>query len=164
MNETFRIRPAAEDDVPLILRFIRELAEYERLPHECVATEESVRATLFGSPRFAEVIIAEEGSEPVGFALYFHNYSTFLAKPGVYLEDLYVREEYRGRGYGHALLARLAEIARERGCGRLEWAVLNWNEPAIGFYKSLGAKPQDQWTVYRVTGEELERLALSSRA
>lgn len=144
------IRPATEDDVPLILRFIRELAEYEKLPHECVATEEKVRSTLFGNPRFAEVLIAEEDGEPAGFALFFHNYSTFLAKPGIYLEDLYVRPEFRGRGIGRALLARLEELARERNCGRVEWAVLNWNEPAIRFYKSIGARPMDEWTVFRL--------------
>lgn len=150
MSDRFRIRAATPEDVPLILRFIRELAEYERLPHECVATEESLRATLFGSPRFAEVLIAEEDGEPAGLALFFHTYSTFLAKPGIYLEDLYVRPEMRGRGYGKALLQRLAEIARERNCGRLEWSVLNWNEPAINFYKSLGARPMDEWTVFRL--------------
>ena len=144
------IRFATEEDVPLILRFIRELAEYEKLPHECIATEEAVRSTLFGEKRFAEVLIAEEANEPAGFALFFHNYSTFLAKPGIYLEDLYVRPEFRGRGYGKALLMRLAELARERNCGRLEWAVLNWNEPAIEFYKSLGARPMSEWTVFRL--------------
>lgn len=144
------IRFATEADVPLILRFIRELAEYERLRHECVATEEQVRATLFGEKAYAEVIIAEEDGEPAGFALFFHSYSTFLAKPGVYLEDLYVRPELRGRGIGKALLMRLAAIARERNCGRLEWAVLNWNEPAIEFYKSLGARPLTEWTVFRL--------------
>jgi GNAT superfamily N-acetyltransferase len=156
-NETY-IRPATELDVPLIVRFIRELAEYERLRHECVADEDSVRRTLFGSPRFAEVLIADSDGEAAGFALFFHNYSTFLAKPGVYLEDLYVRPEMRSRGIGRALLSRLAAIARERNCGRLEWAVLNWNEDAIRFYRSLGAQPQDQWTVYRVTGTALDAL------
>ncbi len=126
-----------------------------------------MRATLFGNPRFAEVLIGEEHVEervePVGFALFFHNYSTFLARPGVYLEDLYVRPELRGKGYGRALLARLAEIALERNCGRVEWAVLNWNEPAIRFYRSLGALPMDQWTVYRITGDALETLARNER-
>jgi GNAT superfamily N-acetyltransferase len=153
------LRSATEHDVPLIVRFIRELAEYERLAHECVATEESVRETLFGARPYAEVIVAEEGGEPAGFALFFHNYSTFLARPGIYLEDLYVRPEMRGRGVGKALLIRLAQIAEERNCGRLEWAVLNWNEDAIRFYRSLGAAPQDEWTVYRVTGEALRNLA-----
>lgn len=145
------IREATEADVPLILRFIRELADYEKLPHECVATEAQVRATLFGERRYAEVVIAEEDGEPAGFALFFHNYSTFLARPGIYLEDLYVRPEFRGRGTGRALLAHLQELARQRNCGRVEWAVLNWNEPAIRFYKSLGARPMDEWTVFRLT-------------
>ena len=158
------IRVASEPDVPLIHRFIRELAEYERLLHEVVATEESVRETLFGTRRFAEVLIAEEGDTPVGFALFFHNYSTFLARPGIYLEDLYVRPEYRGRGYGRQLLAHLARIAVERECGRFEWAVLNWNEPAIGFYRAMGAMPQDTWTVYRLTGDALRELAGSENA
>jgi len=153
------LRPATEHDVPLILQFIRDLAEYERLAHACVATEESVRETLFGAKRYAEVILAEHDGSPAGFALFFHNYSTFLARPGIYLEDLYVRPELRGYGIGKALLARLASIARERNCGRLEWAVLNWNEPAIQFYRSLGALPQDQWTVYRLTGDALDRLS-----
>ena len=162
MKDDLRIRNAAEADVPLILRFIRELAEYEKLPHECVATEEAVRSTLFGNPRFAEVLIAEVEEDAVGFALFFHNYSTFLARPGIYLEDLYVRPGYRGRGYGRALLARLARIATERHCGRLEWAVLTWNEPAIGFYKTLGARPLDEWIVFRLTGKELADLAVLS--
>ncbi|HYC92910.1 MAG TPA: GNAT family N-acetyltransferase [Thermoanaerobaculia bacterium] len=153
------LRTASEADVPLILRFIRELAEYERLAHECIATEEGVRETLFGARRYAEVIIAEEDGQPAGFALFFHNYSTFLARPGIYLEDLYVRPEMRGRGVGKKLLSRLAAIALERNCGRLEWAVLDWNEDAIRFYRSLGAKPQDEWTVYRVTGDALQTLA-----
>ena len=170
------IRFATENDVPLIVRFIRELAEYEKLPHECVATEDAVRSTLFGTPRFAEVLIGDVEqtllsapdadksvcSTPAGFALFFHNYSTFLARPGIYLEDLYVRPEFRGRGYGRALLVRLAEIARERNCGRLEWAVLTWNEPAIGFYKSLGARPLDEWITFRLTGKELADLSVLS--
>jgi len=158
------IRMATEEDVPLILRFIRELAQYERLEHQVVATEESVRATLFGDRRYAEVLIGEIDGDPYGFALFFHNYSTFLARPGIYLEDLYVRPELRGHGYGRALLARLASIAVERNCGRVEWAVLNWNEPAIRFYRSLGALPMDQWTVYRITGEALENLVSSDSA
>lgn len=159
MTQNFAIRTATEADVPLILQFIRWLAEYERLPHEVVATEDLLRTTLFGHPRFAEVLIGESDGQPVAFALFFHNYSTFLGRPGVYLEDLYVKPECRGRGYGKALLSRLAAIARERNCGRLEWAVLNWNESAINFYLSLGARPMNQWTVYRVTGEALDRLA-----
>ncbi|MGZ5474297.1 MAG: N-acetyltransferase family protein, partial [Thermoanaerobaculia bacterium] len=159
MAGELKLRAATEHDVTLILQFIRDLAEYERLAHACVATEESVRETLFGAKRYAEVVLAERAGEPAGFALFFHNYSTFLARPGIYLEDLYVRPELRGQGIGKALLARLASLAVERKCGRLEWAVLNWNEPAIRFYRSLGALPQDEWTVYRVTGEELDRLA-----
>jgi GNAT superfamily N-acetyltransferase len=147
----FAIRAAVEGDVPLILQFIRDLAEYERLSDKVIATEERLRASLFGNPRFAEVIIAEEDAAPVGFALFFHNYSTFLAQPGIYLEDIFVKPEARGRGYGKALLMRLAELARERGCGRVEWAVLNWNQPSIDFYKSLGAVPMDEWTVFRLT-------------
>lgn len=155
-----RIRPATEADVPLILRFIRELAEYERLLHEVVATEEKLRDTLFGARPAAEVVIAEdEYGEPLGFALFFHNYSTFLAQPGIYLEDLYVRPEARGRGAGRALLAHLARLARERSCGRLEWWVLDWNESAIRFYRSLGAQPMSDWTVFRLTGNDLARLA-----
>jgi GNAT superfamily N-acetyltransferase len=160
MTPPISIRPASEADVPLILRFIRELAEYERLLHEVVATEDALRATLFGARPAAEVVIAEEdGGEPLGFALFFQNYSTFLAQPGIYLEDLFVRPEARGRGVGRALLAHLAALARERGCGRLEWWVLDWNESAIRFYRSLGAQAMDDWTVFRLTGEPLRRLA-----
>ncbi|HXH39418.1 MAG TPA: GNAT family N-acetyltransferase [Thermoanaerobaculia bacterium] len=155
----FKIREATESDVPLILQFIRDLAEYEKLAHLVVATEEQLHATLFGNPRFAEVVIAEEDGTAAGFAIFFHNYSTFLAQPGIYLEDLYVKPEYRGRGYGKALLARLAQIARERNCGRVEWAVLDWNEPSIAFYKSLGARPMEEWRTFRLTGDALERLA-----
>ena len=162
--QRMNIRTATEEDVPLILRFIGELANYERLEHQVVATEESLRATLFGNPRFAEVLIGETETEPFGFALFFQNYSTFLARPGVYLEDLYVRPELRGHGYGRALLARLASIAIERNCGRVEWAVLNWNEPAIRFYRTLGALPMDQWTTYRITGDALEKLARNERS
>ena len=156
---TVRIRAAAEADVPLILRFIRELAEYERLLHQVVATEDRLRETLFGARPAAEVVIAEDAGEPVGFALFFHNYSTFLAQPGIYLEDLYVRPAARDRGVGRALLAHLARLARERDCGRLEWWVLDWNESAIRFYRSLGAQPMSDWTVFRLTGGDLARLA-----
>ena len=156
----FAIREAAPADVPLILQFIHGLARYEKLAHEVVATEEQLRATLFDR-RYAEVIIGEEDGAPVAFALFFHNYSTFLALPGVYLEDLFVIPEARGRGYGRAMLQRLAQIAVERQCGRLEWWVLDWNEDAIGFYKKLGAVPMDDWTVFRVTGEALRALASS---
>ena len=153
------IRPATVEDTPLILSFIRELAEYEKLSHEVVATEEALRESLFGERAFAEVLLAFVGGEPLGFALFFHNFSTFLGKPGIYLEDLYVRPEHRGTGAGRALLVRLARLAVERGCGRLEWWVLDWNEPAVGFYKRIGARAMDDWTVYRLTGDALERLA-----
>lgn len=155
----FRIREATEEDVPLILAFVRELAEYEKLSHEVVATEEALRDSLFGERRVAEVLLGYVEDEPAAFALFFHNFSTFLGKPGIYLEDLFVRPEFRGTGLGKAMLSHLAGLAKERGCGRLEWWVLDWNEPAIGFYKGLGAEPMDEWTVYRVTGEALERLA-----
>ncbi len=154
-----RVRAASEADVPLILSFIKELAEYERLSHEVVATEEALREHLFGERPVAEVAIAEDRGEAAGFALFFHSFSTFLGRPGIYLEDLYVRPEFRGRGVGRALLVHLARLAKERGCGRLEWSVLDWNEPAIGFYRSIGASPVGGWTVYRVTGEALEELA-----
>lgn len=155
----FRIEQAGEKDVPLIHAFIRELAEYERLSHEVVATEASLRETLFGERPAAEVVIGYEGDAPVGFALFFHNFSTFLSRRGLYLEDLYVRPESRGKGMGRAMLVHLARLARERGCGRFEWAVLDWNEPAIRFYKSLGAEAMDDWTTFRLTGAALERLA-----
>jgi GNAT superfamily N-acetyltransferase len=153
------VRPAVPADVPTIARLIRELAEYERLAHAVVLTERDLHDHLFGPRRYAEVLIAEDDRRPVGFALFFHNYSTFLAKPGIYLEDLFVEPAYRGRGHGKALLAVLAKLTVERGCGRLEWAVLDWNEPSIGFYKSLGATAMDEWTVYRLTGEPLKMLA-----
>ena len=153
------IRSAAEHDAPAILAFIRKLGEYERLSHEVVATEEQLRATLFGPRPAAEVLIAEWNGTPAGFALFFHNYSTFLAQPGIYLEDLFVDVDKRGNGIGRALLIRLAQIAVERGCGRLEWSVLDWNEPSIGFYKKLGAKPMDEWTIFRVTGDGLQDMA-----
>jgi GNAT superfamily N-acetyltransferase len=160
----FAIRDAVESDVPLILQFIRDLAVYEKLEHRVVATEERLRETLFGARRYAEVIIGEEDGAPAGFALFFHNYSTFLARPGIYLEDLFVKPEARGRGYGKALLARLAVLAIERECGRVEWAVLDWNAPAIDFYKSLGAVPLDDWIIFRLTGDALETLARNRRA
>jgi GNAT superfamily N-acetyltransferase len=161
---TLEIRGATESDIPLILQFIRDLARYEKLEHKVVATEEGLRQTLFGNPRFAEVVIASADGTPVGFALFFHNYSTFLGQPGIYLEDLYVKPEMRGRGYGKTMLAHLARVARERGCGRIEWSVLDWNTPAIDFYKNLGARPMDDWTTFRVTGDALEALAGRSRA
>ena len=153
------IKAATEDDVPLILSFIRELAEYERLSHEVVATEDLLRESLFGERRGAEVLIGYYGDAPAGFALFFDNFSTFLGRPGIYLEDLYVKPEFRGSGIGRALLIHVAGLAKERNCGRLEWSVLDWNEPAIKFYESMGAVPRDEWTVYRVTGEALEKLA-----
>ena len=153
------IRIATEDDVPLILSFIRELADFERLSHEVVATEEVLRGSLFGERTGAEVVIGYHEGTPAGFALFFHNFSTFLGRPGLYLEDLYVKPEMRGLGLGRALLVHLAGIAKERGCGRMEWSVLDWNEPAIKLYKGIGATPMDEWTVYRVTGEALEDLA-----
>ena len=151
-------RSATEADVPLILQFIRDLAIYEKLEHKVIATEETVRRTLFGNPRFAEVVFAEVDGKEVGFALFFHNYSTFLGQPGIYLEDLFVKPESRGHGIGKALLAHLAKLAKERGCGRLEWAVLDWNTPSINFYKSLGAVPLSDWIVFRLTGDALENL------
>ncbi len=153
------IRAAVPGDAPLIVRFIRGLADYERLLHECEADEQKIRATLFGERPAAEVLIAERDELPAGFALFFPTYSTFLAKPGLHLEDLYVEPEARGAGIGRALLAELAAICVERDYGRLEWAVLDWNEPAIGFYRALGAVPMDEWTTFRVTGEALTELA-----
>jgi GNAT superfamily N-acetyltransferase len=153
------IRAATEDDVPLLLSLIRELAEYERLSHEVVATEDLLRESLFGRRRVAEALLGYLGDEPAGFALFFHNFSTFLGRPGSYLEDLYVRPEFRGAGVGRALLVYLAGLARDRDCGRLEWSVLDWNEPAIGFYERIGAAPVSGWTIYRVSGEALEELA-----
>ena len=155
------IRSATVEDVPLILQLIRDLATYERAPDEVIATEEQLRRVLFGAKPAAEVRLAFEGDNAVGFALFFHNFSTWLGRPGLYLEDLFVRPEHRGKGYGRALLVDLAKIARDRGCGRMEWAVLNWNEPAIEFYRKLGAKPMDDWTVFRLTPPEIEQLAAS---
>lgn len=159
LNHAISIRAAVRGDVPLVLQFIRGLAEYERLAHECLATEEQLERTLFGERPAAEVVIAFLGGLPAGFALFFQNYSTFLARPGVYLEDLFVDPAHRGHGVGHALLAHLAAIAVARGAGRLEWSVLDWNADAIRFYERLGARAMDAWTVYRVSGEVLERLA-----
>lgn len=153
------IRSAIADDAAVILSFIKGLADYERLSHEVLATEQSLKDTLFGKNPGAEVLIAFEANEPAGFALFFHNYSTFLGQKGLYLEDLFVSPDRRGCGIGKALLVRLARLAIERNCGRLEWAVLDWNEPAINFYKSLQAKPMDEWTTFRVTGSALKELA-----
>ncbi len=153
------IRSATTADVPLILSLIRDLAAYEKLLHEVVATEDSLRRTLFGEPPSAHVVIAEVDGRAAGFALYFFNYSTFLSKPGLYLEDLFVKPEFRGSGIGKSLLLHLAKIANTRGCGRMEWAVLDWNEPAKGFYKKLGAVPLDDWRVMRLTGAALAQYA-----
>lgn len=147
---SLQLRPARVEDTAVILGFVRELAEYEKLLDKCVATEEGLARQLFGERPMAEVILAEWNGEPVGFALFFHNFSTFLAKPGVYLEDLYVRPTMRGKGIGKALLLELARMGKERGCGRLEWSVLDWNTPSIEFYKGLGAVAQDDWTTFRL--------------
>ena len=155
---TAAIRPARADDVPAILRLIRALAEYEKLAHEVVATEESLRRTLFGDAPAAEVLLAERDGRAVGLALFFPNYSTFLGKAGIYLEDLFVEPACRGQGVGKALLQAVARAAVQRGCGRFEWSVLDWNQPAIDFYRSLGARPMSDWTVFRVTGEALHKL------
>jgi GNAT superfamily N-acetyltransferase len=161
-SSAVRIVPATVNDTALILRFIRLLAEYEQLADKCVATEESVRESLFGDDPAAEVIFAYVGDEPVGFALFFHNYSTFLAKRGVYLEDLFVLPEARGKGAGYALLSALARIAIDRNCGRLEWAVLDWNQLGIDFYERIGAAPLDDWIIFRLTGDALAALAANS--
>ena len=161
MSEPFQIRPAKIGDVSLILELIRDLATYERAPNDVLATEEQLRRVLFGEKPSAEVVLGFEGESPVGFAVFFHNFSTWLGRPGLYLEDLFVKPELRGKGYGRALLVHLARIAEERGCGRLEWAVLDWNEPAIQFYRKLGARPMNEWTVFRLTGEEISKLAQS---
>jgi GNAT superfamily N-acetyltransferase len=157
-----RIVFAKDSDVPDILKFIQELAKYEKLEHEVRANEEMLRRSLFGDRKYAEVLLFEEDSKRVGFALFFHNYSTFLALPGIYLEDLYVLPEWRGKGYGKRLLTFLAKLAVERGCGRLEWSVLDWNKPAIDFYLSLGSKAMSEWTAHRLTGDAL--VAVSKKA
>ena len=157
--QNFEIRSATPADVPVVLSFIRKLAEYERLAHEAVATEDLLRKTLFGARRTAKVAIGYFEQQPVGFVLFFHNYSTFLGRPGIYIEDLFVDEKFRRRGFGGALLRHVAQLAKQRECGRLEWSVLDWNEPAIQFYRKLGAVPMSEWTVFRVTGEALTKLA-----
>lgn len=154
-----RIRPATRRDLPAILRLIRALAKYEKLSREVVATESALRKTLFGSKPAAEVLLASVQGRVVGFALYFQNYSTFLAKPGIYLEDLFVQPEQRGHGIGKTLLAAVAKVAVQRCCGRFEWSVLDWNTPSIDFYKSFGARPMDDWTIFRLTGPALRKLA-----
>jgi GNAT superfamily N-acetyltransferase len=162
MNQNFEIRTASEADVPTILSLIRELADYERAPDAVVATENGLREVLFGAQPSAEVLLALENGGPVAFAVYFFNFSTWLGRPGLYLEDLFVRPNVRGKGFGRALLARLAQIAQERGCGRMEWAVLDWNDPAIQFYRKLGAEPMNEWTVFRLTQDGIAKLAAST--
>jgi GNAT superfamily N-acetyltransferase len=157
--EKFTIRPATVADVPIILELIRALAEYERAPNDVVATEQILQETLFGKKPAAEVLLLFENEAAAGFALFFHNFSTWIGRPGLYLEDLFVRPEHRGKGYGRGLLMELAKIARDRNCGRMEWAVLDWNEPAIQFYRKLGAKPMHEWTVFRLTRDEIAKLA-----
>src|SRR5438046_2050650 len=159
----FMIRPACLEDVPVILQLIYDLATYERAPDEVSATEEQLVDVLFGERPAAEVLLAFEEKSPIGFAVYFYNFSTWLGRAGLYLEDLFVKPDKRGRGYGRALLVELAKIARDRGCGRMEWAVLNWNEPAIKFYRALGAKPMHEWTVFRVTRDGIARLAQAEK-
>lgn len=156
--EGFALRFAVPADVPLILKFIRDLAQYERLAHECVATEDALITTLFGERPYAEVLLGSYNGTETGFALFYTSYSTFLARPGIYLEDLFVKPEWRGRGFGRALLTQVARIAVERNCGRLEWAVLDWNVDAIRFYERLGALPLSDWTTMRLTGDALEKL------
>jgi GNAT superfamily N-acetyltransferase len=157
--DEIEIRKATEEDIPLILNFIRGLAEYEKLSHEVIADEDTLRDSLFGDRPAAEVVIARIDGEPMGFALFFHNMSTFLGRRGLYLEDLFVIPSARGRGIGRALLSHLARIAVERNCGRMEWAVLDWNQPAIEFYEKLNARPMSDWIVYRLTGDALKEVA-----
>ena len=160
MTSDLRIEPATVNDVALILQFIKELAEYEHLAHEVFLVADALRDHLFGPRPYAEVLIAEsDAGEPVGFALFFHNFSTFLGRPGIHLEDLFVRPEHRGAGHGIALLRALGAVARDRGCGRIEWNVLDWNEPSIAFYRSLGAQPMEAWLLYRLTGDAMDALA-----
>jgi GNAT superfamily N-acetyltransferase len=161
MPADFEIRSARVEDVPTILELISDLATYERAPTEVRATEERLVDVLFGEKPAAEVLLAFENQTPIGFAVFFHNFSTWLGQPGLYLEDLFVKPEARGKGFGRALLVDLAKIARDRGCGRMEWAVLDWNEPAIKFYRSLGAEPMEEWTVFRLTHDGIARLAQS---
>jgi len=155
------LRFATPDDIPVILEFIKELADFEKLSHEVVATEKMLKKSLFGERPMAEVIIADYLSKPVGFSLFFHNFSTFLGRPGLYIEDLYIKPEHRGMGIGKTILKYLAKLAVERDCGRLEWWVLNWNINALNFYNELGAQAMDQWTVFRITGETLSNLSES---
>lgn len=162
-SASIRVVAATESDIPLILSFIHKLAEYERLASACVANEEGIRSTLFQEPRAAEVLIAYAADTPVGFALFYHNYSTFLAKRGLFLEDLFVIPEARGKGVGYALLSALADVALSRDCARMEWSVLRWNQLAIDFYLRIGAVPLEDWATYRLIGESLQRLATAAR-
>jgi len=155
----FQIREANIGDCELILGFIKELADYEKLSHEVVASVETLEETLFGDPAYAQVIIAEYQGDAVGYALFFHNFSTFTGRPGIYLEDLYIQPQFRGKGFGKSLLSYIAKLAVEKRCTRVEWSVLDWNEPSIQFYRSIGAKPMDEWTVQRLDGEELNAFA-----
>jgi GNAT superfamily N-acetyltransferase len=159
MTAPLEIRPATPDDIPLVLSFVKQLADYEKLSHMVVATEAGLREALFGERPGAEVLLAFAGADAVGFAVYFHNFSTFLGRRGLWLEDIFVQPDRRGHGYGKALLLHVARIAQERGCGRFEWAALDWNTPAWDFYRSLGAAPLEDWTMFRVTGAALEKLA-----
>jgi len=159
MTPKFSIRAATVDDIPLVLRFVKDLADYEKLPHEVTASEELLRRNLFSERKTAEVLLASEGEDYVGFAVFFHNFSTFVGKPGIYLEDVFVRPEFRGRGYGKALMIYVARLAEERDCGRFEWSVLDWNTPSLDFYRSLGAVSMDEWTVQRMSAGAIESLA-----
>lgn len=158
MEGKLNIRSAEINDTPIILKLIKDLSVYEKLTHQFVNNEELLKKYLFGEKRFAEVLIADFNDQPVGFALFFHNYSTFVGKPGIYLEDLFVQPEMRGKGIGKKLFLRLVNIAKERDCGRVEWSVLNWNTSAINFYKNMGAIPMDEWTVYRLTADKMDKL------
>ena len=155
----FKIRAATEDDAAVILALIKELAEYEKLSHEVEATKADIRQSLFGDRPVAETLIGELEGDPIGFALFFYNFSTFLGKPGIYLEDLYVKPDFRSNGFGRKMLAHIARLAKERNCGRFEWSVLDWNEPAIRTYDRLNARPMKEWILYRLTGEALNKLA-----
>lgn len=161
-QNSLEIKTVTKNDIPLVLEFIRELAEYERMADQVVASEKSIEQSLFGESPVAEAFMGRVNNEPVAFAIIFHNYSTFVSKPGLYLEDLFVKPEERGKGYGKTMLRFLAKLAVERGCGRFEWAVLDWNKPAVDFYKSLGAEAMDEWTVYRLSGEALANMAQDS--
>ena len=158
LDAKLKIREAKPEDIQLIFQLIKELADYEKLSHEVVADENTLRETLFGNKKYAEILIAEYDGQPAGQALFFHNYSTFIGRPGIYLEDIYVRPSLRGKGIGSAMLKSLIKLAKERNCGRVEWAVLDWNEPSIKFYKKMGAVPMDEWTVFRVTEDKFDKI------